>query len=265
MEVRTILTPAEIAALPTHGLSGTACVVFDVLRATSTLLAALANGARRVFPVLTPDEAFALRRDRLPDALLGGERGGVRIEGFDLGNSPREYTPALVAGRDVITTTTNGTVALRACTGADTVLAAGLVNLDATAAWLRALRPGPRTLLLVCAGTGSRFALEDGLAAGALAARLGSVAGAGEDDATRALLALYDEHHGDPAGVLFASENGRRLVEIGLRDDVVWCARESVSTEVALLHEGAMQPARKLLPSSPFHENRGFPTTPKIE
>ncbi len=245
MEIHTILTPAEIAGLPERDLRGAVCVVFDVLRATSTLLAALANGARRVFPVLTPEEAFALRRDRLPAALLGGERSGVRIDGFDLGNSPREYTPAAVAGRDLITTTTNGTVALRACAGAQTVLAAGLVNLDATARWLQAREPAVGTLLLVCAGTGSGFALEDGLAAGALARRLEGTM----DDATRAMAELHDGFRGKFEAILAATDNGRRLAEINLRDDVTWCAQDSVLPEVAILHEGAMQSARNLLRS----------------
>ena len=105
-----------------------------------------------------------------PDALLGGERGGRRIEGFHLGNSPLEYTRETVADRDIIMTTTNGTVALRAC--------AGRGGSASTGAWLniaavtdvpaRAGSESRNTLLLVCAGTESRFALEDGLAAGAL-------------------------------------------------------------------------------------------------
>ena len=132
------------------------------------------NGARRVFPVLTVEEAFALRRDRLPDALLGGERGGVRIDGFDLGNSPREYTfPKESSGRDVITTTTNGTVALRACTHADAVLAAGFVNLDATAAWLQARRTRHRRRCCWFVPAPAPGSLcEDGLCAGRLVARL---------------------------------------------------------------------------------------------
>ncbi len=261
MEVRTILTPAEIATLPSLDLRGTVCVVFDVLRATSTVVAALANGARRVFPVLTVEEAFALRRDRFPDALLGGERGGVRIDGFDLGNSPREYTPGKVAGRDVITTTTNGTVALRACAHADAVLAAGFVNLDATAAWLQAREPTIGTVLLVCAGTGTGFALEDGLAAGMLARRFDR----NMDDATRAMAGLSDRFHGQIETLLPTTDNGRRLVELGLSEDVAWCARESVFDEVALLHEGALQSARNLLPSSQALAKTDLPPAPNME
>ncbi len=260
MEVRTILTPAEIAVLSARDLRGTVCVVFDVLRATSTIIAALANGARRVFPVLTVKEAFAVRSDRWPGALLGGERGGQRIDGFDLGNSPREYVTEVVSARDIITTTTNGTVALRACAGADAVLAAALVNLDATAAWLTTLRPPPGVLSLVCAGTGSSFALEDGLAAGALAVRLGGVL----DDATRTMVALYDRHRGDITTALRNSENGRRLVEISLGDDVTWCARESVLDEVAVMHQGAMHSARKLLKPTQTGANRDLPPGPDM-
>ena len=145
MRVEAVLTPAEIALLPRRDLSDATCVVFDVLRATSTILTALFNGATRVYPVGTTAEAFTLRDTRLPAALLGGERGGVRIEGFDLGNSPREYTPEIVSGRDIITTTTNGTVALRACAGARTVFAGALLNLRALARLPRCRRsPGHR-------------------------------------------------------------------------------------------------------------------------
>ena len=115
------------------------CVVFDVLRATSTFVTALHNGAKAIVPVSEISEALAFRRKQ-PDVLLGGERDGVRIRAaqtggidFDLGNSPREYTPEKVRGRTIVSTTTNGTRALRACAGAKTVLAASFLNLTATA------------------------------------------------------------------------------------------------------------------------------------
>ena len=221
--------------------AGATCVVFDVLRATSTILATLANGARGVVPVRTTEEAFAARENDFPGALLGGERGGARIDGFDLGNSPREYLSDVVAGRDIITTTTNGTLALRACAGANRVLAAALVNIDATATALRGgpLTPGP--LLLVCAGTGEDFALEDGLAAGALAVRLDDTGQHRPDDATRAMMALYERCHRDLSAALFGSKNGRRLEKIGLGEDVAWCARESVLDGVAAMRSGVIR------------------------
>lgn len=121
-------TPAEFAALRQRDLSQTVCVVFDVLRATSSIVTALANGACEIIPVCEIAEAVALRQAR-PDLLLAGERNGRRIlraqtgsVDFDLGNSPREFTRERVAGRSIAMTTTNGTRALQACRGARRLL-----------------------------------------------------------------------------------------------------------------------------------------------
>jgi 2-phosphosulfolactate phosphatase len=237
MQVEVILTPAEIALLPRRDLAGTVCVVFDVLRATSTFLTALANGARRIYPVASLAEAADLRR-RWPDALLGGERGGVRLEGFDLGNSPREYTPERVRGRDIVATTTNGTVALRACALAGAVYAGALLNVDALAARLGGSDPAIGRLLLVCAGTGAQFALEDGFAAGALLARLPDALA---DDAGQALRALYEQRGAGAESVLRNSANGRRLQEIGLGGDVAHCAVIGGVETVAVMRNGALE------------------------
>jgi 2-phosphosulfolactate phosphatase len=232
-----ILTPAEIALLPSHDLSRSTCVVFDVLRATSTFLTALAHGASRVFPVGSVVEALELHQRR-PHALLGGERGGVRLDGFDLGNSPREYTAETVGGRDIISTTTNGTVALRACAHAGAVFAGALLNADALAAHLRAVDPAPERLLLICAGTGADFAWEDAIAAGALLARLGDAWGGA--DAARLVRNAYEHARADLTGALGASANGERLQEIGLGEDVAYCAREGSLATVASMHGGAL-------------------------
>src|SRR4051794_8584892 len=119
--LEVLLAPAEFAALKDRDLSGTVCVVFDVLRATSSMITALANGAKSILPV--EDIAEALRIRALdPKTLLAGERDGMRIGpdltgqgGFDLGNSPREFMRNAVSGRQIAMTTTNGTRALRAC------------------------------------------------------------------------------------------------------------------------------------------------------
>ncbi len=163
MRIDAILSPPEIDLLPRRDLRGTVCVVFDILRATSTIVTALASGAREIFPVSTIEEAHALHL-QWPDAALGGERHGDRIENFDFGNSPAEYAANPPAR--IITTTTNGTVALRACEGAGEVFAGALLNMDALA--LRLTRRQPDELLLVCAGTFRDVALEDVFAAGRL-------------------------------------------------------------------------------------------------
>src|SRR5260221_2608900 len=175
MKIETILTPAELPALAQRDLRATACVVFDVLRATSTFVTALHHGAKAIIPVSEIAKAVAFKNSefgiRNPESiLLGGERNGIRIsaEGidFDLGNSPREYTPEKVRGKTIVSTTTNGTRALRACVNAQTVLAGSVLNLTATAEFLR--RGKFFKILPVCAGPGEKKEKEEVFAVWAL-------------------------------------------------------------------------------------------------
>jgi len=229
MKIEVILTPAELPALRQRDLGDAACVVFDVLRATSTFVTALQNGAKAIVPVSEISEALAWRQKR-PDVLLGGERDGVTIRAartggidFDLGNSPREYTPEKVRGKTIVSTTTNGTRAMRACAGAKTVLAAAFLNLTATAKFLRQLSPA--RVVLVCAGTREDTALEDVLAAGALCERLLDDDGTREiSDSAEIAHRTYAQAKSDLAAAVCRSENARRLLGISeLRDDVPFC------------------------------------------
>ncbi|MGA3171427.1 MAG: 2-phosphosulfolactate phosphatase [Chthoniobacteraceae bacterium] len=228
LNIDVVLSPPEIDLLPHRDLSATAAVVFDVLRATSTMITALANGAAGIRPVRTIEEARTLKA-KLPAALLGGERHGERIEGFDLGNSPLEYG-ANVRGREIISTTTNGTIALRAASHAASVLAASLLNIGAVAAHLAA-NPS-REILLVCAGTFREAALEDILAAGMLISLLPTPA---LTDSARLALALYRQNRDDLPAVLHASRNGRALLAKDRAAEVDWCARPSVFPIVAAM------------------------------
>ena len=218
MKLDAALTPSDISRLPERDLSTTTCVVFDVLRATSSMITALANGAAEIFPVKTIEEARALRKE-MPDALLGGERHGERIEGFDLGNNPFEYTS--LAGKRIISTTTNGTIALRACERAGRVLVGALLNLAALRDELTRSRPAE--VLLVCAGTFETFALEDAIAAGLLAAEFPD---AELTDAVVAAIATA-RRFATPLDGLLAARNGRALAARGRRDQIEWCAQVS--------------------------------------
>src|SRR5450432_4070100 len=138
-------TPADFAALKQRNLDHAVCVVFDIFRATSSMITALANGAATIVPVAEIPEALAVRSAECgvrsaESVLLAGERDGFRIRAgltggidFDLGNSPREFTRDKVAGKTIAITTTNGTRALRACAHAETVLIGSFLNLRATA------------------------------------------------------------------------------------------------------------------------------------
>ena len=115
-------------------LAGSTVVVVDLLRASTTICQALASGAVEVVPFLTIEKTLAAAAKNRPSVVLGGERGGRRINGFDLGNSPAEYTPAAVGGRRVLLTTTNGTRALHHARLADRIVVGAMVNRSAVAA-----------------------------------------------------------------------------------------------------------------------------------
>jgi 2-phosphosulfolactate phosphatase len=249
MKIETILTPAELTAVAKADLRETACVVFDILRATSTFVCALQNGAREIIPVREISEAVALRKKR-PDILLAGEREGVKIRAaqsgemdFDFGNSPREFTPDKIRDRVIASTTTNGTRALRACAGARAVLAASFLNLAATADFLR--RNKFTEVLLVCAGTGENPALEDVLAAGALVESLA----AGENtppvrsDSTEIARRTFLQAQPDLPAVFGRSHNARRLLAIPeLREDVAFCRQRDIfNLIVAMGTDGALR------------------------
>jgi len=235
--IDVVLSPPEIDLLPKRDLSGCTAVAFDILRATSTMITALANGAEGIWPVRSIEEAWALKKT-LPGALLGGERHGERIEGFDLGNSPLEYGEN-VWGREIISTTTNGTLALRAVEHAGSVLAGSLLNIGALATHLRA-EPA-RELLLVCAGTFREAALEDILAAGMLISLL---PGRPLTDGAELALALYQQEKHDLAAALHRARNGRALRAKGREQEVEWCARASVMDLVAeMSREGCVRRA----------------------
>jgi 2-phosphosulfolactate phosphatase len=184
--------------MPAAAVAGGIAVVIDVLRASTTIITALAHGAAGVRPVPTTDAAWALAASRGPesDLLLGGERGGLRIDRFDLGNSPLEYSRARVAGRQIVITTTNGTAAIDACGDAHEVLIGAIVNRSAVAfrARMLAVRHGVTDIHLVCAGTDGRVTEEDLLAAGAIldaASRLPDTAGDTLDAAATAALGRF--------------------------------------------------------------------------
>ncbi len=238
MRVRVAFLPDLIEA--THWETTTAVVV-DVLRATTVIATALAAGASRVITCREVGEAQRiadqLRRDKPDEAvLLVGERGGLPIPGFDLGNSPADFTPQKVRGKTLVQTTTNGTLAIERCATAAKLVTASFVNLNAVAARI----VGESEVQIVCAGTDGRITGEDVLLAGALIARAREQSLRGGHPAVRcvgdsALLAsrawaavqsraATDEGLAD---LLMDTQGGRNLERIGLQRDVDDAARGS--------------------------------------
>src|SRR5947207_9610425 len=253
--IEVLFSPAEFSTLHQRDLSRTACVVLDILRATTSMMTALANGAEAIIPVAEIPEALAIKEER-PDVLLAGERNGLRIRAeqtggidFDFGNSPREFLPEKVRGKTIVMTTTNGTRALRACAHAETVLIGSFLNLRAVMNWIR--RELPTHLLLVCSGTHNQAALEDTLAAGALCERLWPYYASGQvADSAEIAGRIYPLLQTDLLGAMNHSRNGQRLLSHPeLRGDVYFCVqRETLNFVAGLQKDGTV---RKLACEAP--------------
>lgn len=212
MRVHVAFTPAEEVSAPVG-------IVIDVLRATSTMTQALAAGYRRVLCCSEVDEARAVAA-REGGAVLAGERGTVRIDGFDFGNSPREFIEP--AAETVVLTTTNGTrLLLAAAERCDVVLVGSLLNLGAVVAAAAAM--GADDVAVLCAGVKGELAMDDAYCAGRIAMALG---GDPADSAAAAmrLAASFATHEEG----LDASQSARNLHASGLHTDIAWCAQESV-------------------------------------
>lgn len=226
-------------------VEGRTAVVVDVLRATSTVVEALANGARAIYPTASIDEALKLAVSLgREDTLLCGERRGLPVEGFDLGNSPREFTAERVADNRLVMSTTNGTRAFVAAGGADRVVALSLLNLSVVT---RAVMEDER-VVVVCAGREGRFSLEDAVAAGGLIGRIEELRGEELElgDAARAARTLALSVSPD-ASFLKGTEAGRALVEIGQEADLELCAEIDRHAAVPEMLDGML----RLSPLSP--------------
>ncbi|QIX60705.1 2-phosphosulfolactate phosphatase [Hymenobacter lutimineralis] len=209
----------ELLAL--YHLPGKVVVVVDILRATSSIVTALANGVTHVFPVAELAECRALGEQH--GCLTAAERDGRAAAGFDLGNSPFGYLDGVVEvkGRAVAISTTNGTHALRRSLAADAVVVGAFLNLQAVVEFAEAQQ---KDVLVVCAGWKGQFCLEDTVFGGALAARL---AASGFDvtssDATLAALHLWERAEADLPAYLLQSSHVRRLNSLEANKDFVFC------------------------------------------
>ena len=240
-KIEVLFSPAEFEALHKRDLTNTTCVVFDVLRATSSIITALANGARSVAPVATIEEALSAK-ELEPAVLLAGERDGFRISkkltgsiDFDYGNSPREFAGANLGGKSIVMTTTNGTRALKACLGAKEIVVGCLLNLAKTAEYLRAQQVDD--LLVVCSGTYEEASYEDLIGAGALVCAVWDVFQGGHiADSAQIARNVFETAKDDSTGAMRCARNGRRLLGIPeLRDDVRFCMQRDVFPLVATM------------------------------
>lgn len=236
MRVHVALTPGEF---PDLALGGRAALVVDVLRATSMVVAAFEAGCARIIPVTNPAEARERSRALRPvTVLLAGEHGGEQIEGFDLGNSPRDCTPERVGGRQLVLTTTNGTAAMLKASEAAAAAVAALTNVAAAARW--AISTG-RDLTVICAGDRGGFSLEDAVCAGLLANRVRHAApGTRLTDAAEAACGL-GTLYGARLDWLRRDSGWARHLDAHARGlDLDCCLRVDTSAVVPILAAGAI-------------------------
>lgn len=218
------------ALYPVYADSDSIVVVIDILRATSAICTALHNGAARIIPVATVEEAKALQNQGF---LAGAERDAIKVEGFDFGNSPFDYMDPSLAGKTIALTTTNGTQAIEAARNAKMVVVGAFTNITSLCNWLHVQNSN---VLLLCSGWKNRFNLEDSLFAGAVTVelikrrpdyRLG--------DGCLALNYLYQMAEKDPMKFLARASHKERLVRLNLKDDIRYCLQPDLTTVIPVL------------------------------
>ena len=234
----------QVEVLPNAGspllpyLEDKLVIVIDVLRATSTMVTALANGCQSIVPVLSPEDAIE-RRLTLPGSLLGGERNVLPIEGFDLGNSPFDYVPEKVGGKKVIITTRNGTRAIRDASAAPKIWMASFLNMQSIVlAVLRQFENSDNLqgVVVFCAGTEERFDLPDTLCAGMLIDGLGT--NVTLNDLGEAARMLYRSSENYLVDKIRDSVHGKKLISLGFERDVVYCSTPNVLPIIPVFEEG---------------------------
>ena len=223
MRIDVLFGPTAISQA---AVAGRVVAVIDVLRASTTIAAALANGARNVVPLDSADEVITRAKQfARPDVRLAGERKMLPIPGFDLGNSPREFTREAVEGKTVLLTTTNGTSALVAIQGARDVVVASYVNFLAVSTLLRTAARGGTDVTILCAGRDRQFSLEDAACAGRYVRSLTKRTPRVEMGDGAFACTILDRRYGDRLDQLFAdSEHGQALADAGFTEDLAVCA-----------------------------------------
>lgn len=233
--LEVVFTPEEIK---NRRLSGKLIVVIDVLRASSTIVTALAYGCRGLVPILSPEQAKEKAQQfKKEEVLLGGEREGRKIKGFDLGNSPREYQKEIVEDRIIIFSTTNGVKTLEIVRGAFRIIIASFLNLQATFNYCSKFQGD---ILLACAGKEGYFSLEDTVCAGMLINSLRDIYSdtCQEVDANLTAQVLYKKFGNNILEMLRKSQHGRYLESIGLRKDLEFCSQLDIFNIVPIFRDG---------------------------
>lgn len=233
-QIETVVSPA-LFHLYEEGLANKNVVVIDILRATTTICVAFAHGAAEILPVANPEDAASLQA---LGWIAAAERHGVTVSGFDLGNSPQDFTRERVAGQRIAITTTNGTRALQMSQGARSVFVGSFLNIDLLC---ERLVSDQSDVLLFCAGWKDKFNLEDTLFAGAVAHRLARAGFTTTDDATHAAGDLYQLAAPDLSGYLQKASHVNRFKSLHIETDLDVCLRLNQAAVLPVFTNGMIK------------------------
>jgi len=219
MKIEVFFSPAGVDEL---GMRGRNVVIIDVLRASTTICTALRNGAREVIPTPDIENATKISANLSGNSrLLGGERQGKKIDGFDLGNSPSEYTPEKVGGKTIIFTTTNGAGAVYKCRYAAMALVGTFVNISSI---VQTIRDVGGTWTILCSGSQGAFSIEDATCAGMIISKVQAETEVETDDAGLTAIILHKNFKRSILGMMKKAEHGKYLASIGFGEDLKICA-----------------------------------------
>ncbi|MFY9307960.1 MAG: 2-phosphosulfolactate phosphatase [Bacteroidia bacterium] len=216
---------------PVYHKENTIVVVIDILRATSAMCTAFHYGVDKIIPVATLEEAADYKKQGF---LVGAERNGIAIEGFDFGNSPFSYTTEQIKGQTIVISTTNGTQAIDAARSAYKVVIGAFTNITALCNWLKQQE---RSVLLLCSGWKNRFNLEDTLFAGAVTDILLKDKKYKSGDGALTASYLYQSAQKNPYRYLRNSSHTERLAAMGLKKDIKYCFTLDQTTVIPVLED----------------------------
>ncbi|MCE5286745.1 MAG: 2-phosphosulfolactate phosphatase [Pelosinus sp.] len=221
MNLDVAFLPKEISH---RDISDTVCIVLDIFRATTSMVTAFSHGCKTIIPVESIEDAHKVGQQH-EQALFAGERKSIKIEGFDFGNSPFDFSRDKVLSQTIIMTTTNGTIAVKAAEQAYCTLIGAFINAEAVA---RQAQLFGKDILIVCAGTEGKFSLEDALCAGYLIELLAKGQDIERTDAATGALLMYTAARQNLFAAAKTSRNGQRLVELKRVNEIEYCVRQNI-------------------------------------
>lgn len=233
MKIDVVITGNNVT---TDTVKDKVVIVIDILRASSVIITAISNGAKSVIPVTNVEEALKIR-DKMENVILGGERKAQKIDGFDLSNSPLEYTKENIEDKNVILTTTNGTKAITRSSSADKVYIGSLLNAKAVA---RKAYEENKDIVMVLAGTNDKFSIDDFLAAGAIINDILEIKEYNLTDIAKTSLLLFNTNS-DLEELISHAYHYNLLLDLGLHSDIKYCLKKDILKIVPEFQNGVIK------------------------